>query len=93
LGKLPIKAKHNLIRAQGKNGWTLSELQAAILNELDILEMGSHPEPLPSVVPLTASFHTAAKKPTTTVKNKPKCQPCVGSHNPSRCETLEDAKQ
>jgi len=91
LGKLPTKAKQNLIRAHGKKGWTLSELQAAILNELDILEMGSHPEPLPSVVPPTAFFHTAAKKPATTIKNKPKCPFCAGQHN--QCETFKDAKQ
>jgi len=47
--------------------------QTAIPNKLDILEIGSHPEPLSSVVPSTVSFHTAAKKPAITVKSKPRC--------------------
>ena len=90
LGKLPIKIKQNLIRAHGKKGWTLSELRAAILNELDILEMGSHPEPLSPVVPPMVSFHTTSRKP---VKSKPRCPFCAGPHNPSLCETVKDAKQ
>jgi len=86
LGKLPFKTKQNLIRAYGKKGWTLSELQAAILNELDILEMRSHPYPLSSVVPPTASFHTAAKKPAITVKSNPFC---ADPHNPSLCKSFK----
>ena len=34
LGKLPAKVKQNLVRAHGKQEWTITELQAAILNEL-----------------------------------------------------------
>jgi len=93
LDKLPIKAKQNLIRAHGKKGWTLSELPAAILNKLDVLEIESHPEPIPSVIPPMASFHTAAKKPATTIKSKPSCLFCPGPHNQSQCKTFKDAKQ
>ena len=55
MGKIPSKTKQNVVRAHGKKEWTLSELQAAILNELYILEMGSQTEP-GSVAPPTASF-------------------------------------
>ena len=56
LGKLPLKTKQNLIRAYGKMEWTITELQAAILNELYILEMGSPMEPHTPPVPLTVLY-------------------------------------
>ena len=93
LGKLPSKVKQNLVRAHGKREWTLSELQTAILNELYILEMGSQTEPLTSAAPPTASFLTATKKSSMTVKTKPRCPFCAGPHNPSMCESVKDPKQ
>ena len=69
LGKLPSKVKQNLVRAHGKREWTLSELQTAILNELYILEMGSQTETLTSAAPPTASFLTATKKSSMTVRS------------------------
>ena len=93
LGKLPSKVKQNLVRAHGKREWTLSELQTAILNELYILEMGSQTEPLTSAAPPTASFLTATKKSSMTVKTKLRCPFCAGPHNPSMCESVKDPKQ
>ena len=86
MGKIPSKTKQNLVRAHGKKEWTLSELQAAILNELYILEMGSQTEP-GSVAPPTASFYTGAKKPPAAAKSKPRCPFCAGPHIPSLCDT------
>ena len=44
IGKLPPKTKQNLIRAHGRNE-CITELQAVVLNELYVLEMGSQAEP------------------------------------------------
>ena len=92
MGKIPSKTKQNLVRAHGKKEWTLSELQAAILNELYILEMGSQTEP-GSVAPPTASFYTGAKKPPAAAKTKPRCPFCAGPHIPSLCDSFKDSKQ
>jgi len=92
LGKIPGKTKQYLVRAHGKKEWTLSELQAAILNELYILEMGSQTEPALVASP-TASFHTGAKKPVTAAKSKPRCPFCAGLHIPSLCDSFTDSKQ
>jgi len=78
LGKIPSKTKQNLIRAHGKKEWTLSELQAAILNELYILKMGSQTE-LVSVAAFTAA------------KSKPRCP--FDPHTPSLCDSFKDSKQ
>ena len=93
LGKLPAKIKQNLARAHGKQEWTIIDLQAALLNKLYVLEMGSQAElhidpPLPTV-----AFHTGTKKPTTGAKNKPQCPFCKGSHSPSLCDVVQDPKQ
>ena len=87
LGKLPAKVKQNLVRAHGKQEWTITELQAAILNELYIFKMGSQTE-LHTDPPPTASFHTGAKKPTTGATRKPPCPFCKGSHSPSLCDAV-----
>ena len=92
MGKIPSKTKQNLVRAHGKKEWTLSELQAAILNELYILEMGSQTEP-GSVAPPSASFYTGAKKPPAAAKSKPRCPFCAGPHIPSLCDSFKDSKQ
>ena len=93
LGKLPTKAKQNIIRAHSRKEWTITELQAALLNELHILEMGSPTEPHTSPVPPTASFYTSTKKSTTSAKGKPRCPFCADSHIPSLCESFKDPKQ
>ena len=92
LGKLPAKVKQNLVRAHGKQEWTITELQAAILNELYIFEMGSQTE-LYTDPPPTVSFHMGAKKPTTGATRKPPCPFCKGSHSPSLCDAVKETKQ
>ena len=86
LGKLPSKTKQNIIRAHGRNEWTITELQVAVLNELHILEMGLTAEPHTSQVPPTAAFFTGTKK-------GKRCPFCTGSHIPSLCESVKDPKQ
>ena len=86
LGKLPSKTKQNIIRAHGRNEWTITELQTAILNELHILEMGLTAEPQTPQVPPTAAFYTGTKK-------GKRCPFCTGSHIPSLCESVKDPKQ
>ena len=93
IGKLPPKTKQNLIRAHGRNEWTITELQAAVLNELYVLEMGSQAEPHTDPPLPTAAFHTGAKKPTTGAKGKPQCLFCKGSHSPPLCDVVKDSKR
>ena len=40
-GKLSAKTKQNLVRSNPKKAWSITELQAAILDEINILEIGS----------------------------------------------------
>ena len=87
LEKLPGKIKQNLTWAHGKQEWTVSELQSAILNELFIIEMGSQVEP---PLPPTAAFVTGTSKPV--VNLKPQCLFCKGTHSPSLCNTVTDPK-
>ncbi|XP_065911194.1 uncharacterized protein [Dysidea avara] len=87
-GKLPGKVKQNLARAHGKREWTVTELQAAVLNELYILEMGSQVE---EKLPPTAAFVAGTSKPI--VKSKAQCPFCKGPHAPSLCTTITDPKQ
>lgn len=89
LGKLPAKVKQNLVRAHGKKEWSITELQAGILNELYILEMGSQTEGHTDLPP-TATFHMSAKKPTTGVNRKPHCPYCKASHYPSLCDAVKE---
>ncbi|XP_065900135.1 uncharacterized protein [Dysidea avara] len=93
LGKLPAKTKQNLVRAHGNKKWTITELQAAVLNEIHILEMGSSTESRTSPIPPTASFLTSAKKSITAGKSKPRCPFCAGCHFPSMCESVQDPRQ
>ena len=74
--------------------WLITELQAAILDEINILEMGSEQQ-MPRATP-TASFHAGAKKSTTvtsTTKGKPPCPFCPGPHIPSLCDSVKDPKR
>ena len=92
LGKLPAKVKQNLVRAHGKKEWTITELQAAILNELYIFEMGSQTE-VHTDLPPTATFHIGVRKPTTGATRKPHCPYCKGPHSPSLCDAVKEPKQ
>ena len=72
-----------LARAHGKQEWTVSDLQSAILNELYIIEMGCQVEP---PLPPTAAFVAGTSKPA--VKLKPQFPFCKGTHSPSLCNTV-----
>ena len=91
-GKLSAKTKQNLVRSNKKT-WSITELQAAILDEINILEMGSEQQ-MPHAPP-TASFHAGAKKSTTvtSTKGKPHCPFCSGPHIPSLGDLVKDSKQ
>ena len=82
-GKLPGKTRTNIAGAHGKKEWTVAELQAAILNELYVIEMGSQGE---SVLPPTAAFVAGTNKPVVRMKAQfpsvkgltlPHCAPLV----------------
>ena len=91
LGKLPLKTKQNLVRSHSKKEWSITELQAAIHNEVHILEMGSESHTPPTTP--TASVVAASKKSTPPVKSKPRCPFCAGPHAPSLCDSVKDPKQ
>lgn len=69
LGKLPTKTKQNLTQTNGNKKWTITELQAVLLNELYIFEIGLQSESCTDPPLLTASFHTKVNR-TTSIRGK-----------------------
>ena len=57
LEKLPPKTKQNSNRTHGNGEWTITELQAAILNELYVLKIGSQAKPHIDPPLPTVAFH------------------------------------
>ena len=84
LGKLPMKTKQNLARAHGKKEWTVTKLQATILDELFILEMGV---PVEATLSPTAAFAAGANKPVS--KLKAQYPFCKGTHTPQYALLLQ----
>ena len=93
LGKLPTKIKQNLARTHGRQQWDLDELQKAILDEIYILEVGSHTDTHTPPLTPTASFHTGASSKPTGTRSKPQCVFCKKPHSPTTCDTIKDARQ
>ena len=95
LNKLPADVKKNLARQHGSDQWTIDELQGALLNEIRILEMGSHHllKGQSSSPQFTASFHTNSTRKSPSDPQTPKklaCVYCKGPHGSGTCEVIKD---
>ena len=94
--KLPEETKKNMARDHPNNEWRVAELQAAILKEIKVFEIGqqtvtltSQHQPTP-----TASFYTAANRRSGQTRRegstKPICAYCKGNHAAIACEVYKD---
>ena len=105
LAKILTSIKHNIIRANGTNNWTVVQLRKTILREIQISEAGEETEifdhmnkPV-NTFPCTSSFLTN----TSPIKGrdfsnanignptKPKlCVFCCGPHGADKCTVVRD---
>ena len=105
LAKIPTSIKHNIIRENGTNNWTVEQLRKAILKEIQILEAGEETDVFNQVkkpfntFPSTASLLTNASQiksrnfPNTNTGNpaKPRlCVFCSGHHRAHECTVVRD---
>ena len=95
LTKLLEETKKNMGRDHPSSTWTIEELQAAILKELRIFEVGQQTSTLTNhqAIP-TASFYTGANRKTghthRDTTNKLNCAYCKGTHSANNCDVSED---
>ena len=93
LTKLPDDTKRNIARNHTATEWTVSELQAAIRNEIRIFETGQHFPPSSSQpANPTASFNTVLQLRPYSKKEvgKLSCVYCKGNHAAVNCEVHKD---
>ena len=105
LAKIPTSIKHNIIRENGTNNWTVEQLRKAILKEIQILEAGEETDVFNQVkkpfntFPSTASLLTNASQiksrnfpnASTGSPAKPRlCVFCSGHHRAHECTVVRD---
>ena len=105
LAKIPTSIKHNIIRENGTNNWTVEQLRKAILKEIQILEAGEETEVFDqankpfNTFPSTTSLLTNASQikgrnfSNANTRNlaKPKlCVFCSGQHRAHECTVVRD---
>ena len=90
LTKLLEETKKNMARDHPSTTWTIEELQAAILKELRIFEVGQQTSTLTNhqAIP-TASFCTGGHTHRDTT-NKLSCAYCKGTHSANNCDVSKD---
>ena len=93
LTKLPEETKKNMARDHTTTTWTIEELQAAIMKELRIFEVGQQTSTLTNqpAIP-TAAFYTGTNKKTghRDTNSKPSCAYCKGTHSAINCDVSKD---
>jgi len=100
LDKLPTDIQRNLACEHSNTQWILSDLMAAILKEIRILECGQH-NPLKQSsrsstaafpLPLSSKDQFNKKQPQDTLdsKRKPQCVFCKGPHPVHSCSVITD---
>jgi len=95
LAKLPEETKKNMARDHPSSTWTIEELQAAILKELKIFEVGQQTSTLINQQSTpTASFYMGANKRKgqthRDTNNKLSCAYCKGTHSAINCDVNKD---
>jgi len=99
-GKLPTDIQRNLVCEHSSTQWILSDLMAAILKEIRILECGQHnplkqsPRSSTAAFPLLLSskdqFNKKQSRDTLDSKRKPQCVFCKGLHPAHSCSVITD---
>lgn len=93
LTKLPEETKKNMARDHATTAWTIEELQAAIMKELRVFEVGQQTSTLTNQLAVpTAAFYTSANKKTghRDANSKPICAYCKGTHSTINCDVHKD---
>ncbi|XP_006821839.1 uncharacterized protein LOC100377489 [Saccoglossus kowalevskii] len=91
LEKLPTEIQRLLARARGDVVWNLPDLRKAILTEIKISQVGNN-NILTNQPTITATFHTTTRG-QKSARPKRLCAYCKGSHSPSECTVVTDAKR
>ena len=93
LTKLPEETKKNMARDNTTTTWTIEELQAAIMKELRVFEVGQQTSTLMNqpAIP-AAAFYTGTNKKTghRDTNSKPSCAYCKGTHFAINCDVSKD---
>jgi len=97
LGKPPEETKKNMARAHESSQWTMEQLQASLVKEIQIFETGqptSSLETLEGPKP-TASFYATENKKLgyrrkEQSNKQPICVYCKGSHPTTNCKIHKD---
>ena len=101
LGKLPPDVKMNIARDHYNTEWTIDELLARVLREIQIFEASlpvgrKQSNTRTSSIPTTASFYTATQKPSQSrdePRRDPACVFCKGAHKTSLCTSVTCPKE
>ena len=94
MNKLSTEVRRNLAREHSNSQWILSDLMAALLKEIRILESGLHDPYNPTPTTITGgAFHVSARGRGSTSAGKkkgPVCVFCKGAHPTHAFETVTD---
>ena len=95
LGKLSSDTRTRMARDHYDTEWTIEDLMASILKEIQIFEAGQHTGRRTSPISTTSSFYMGANRGRTHEKHKkdPSCVFCKGMHKPNLCTTVSCPKQ
>ena len=101
LSKLPTEVKKHMAREHPNSEWTIEEILASMLKEIQIFEMsqqfnGKHSSH-DSALPTTGSFHTATNRVhhhnDRHQRKEPVCTFCRGGHKPTKCNVVVNPKE
>ena len=101
LSKLPSEIKKHMARENCNSEWTIAEVMASILKEIQIFEMSQQYTSKFSIEdhaqPTTGSFHTATDPAFYSQEGRPRKEPacvfCKGAHKVNKCNVVTDPKE
>ena len=100
LAKLPIETKKHMAREHCNLEWSIDDVLAGILKEIQILEMSQctgKPTSFDNTMPTTGTFHANTERISRghdeQQKKEPVCVFCKGNHKPIKCNKVTDPKE
>jgi len=103
LAKLPTETKKHMAREHCNSEWSIVDVMAGMLKEIQILEMTQYTGKslsLSETTPTTSSFHTNTEQTSRNHhshddqhKREPVCVFCKGNHKPIKCSKVVDPKE
>ena len=101
LSKLPTEVKKHMAREHPNSEWTIEEILAGMLKEIQIFEMSQQfngkPASYDGMLPTTGSFYTATNRihhhSDGRQRKEPVCTFCRGGHKPTKCNVVVNPKE